>query len=53
MRKWMAAMLTVCLLGCAMLEPYLFVADINYFYLDFLFQMCLGYLWLWRGEKEA
>ena len=47
------ALLTVCLLGCAMLEPYLFVADINYFYLDFLFQMCLGYLWLWRGEKEA
>ena len=47
------ALLTLCLLGCALLEPYLFVADVSYFYLDFLFMMCLGYLCLWRGEKEA
>ena len=47
------ALLTLCLLGCAMLEPYLFVADVSYFYLDFLFLMCLGYLCLWRKEKDA
>ena len=47
------ALLTLCLLGCALLEPYLFVVDVSYFYLDFLFLMCLGYLCLWRGEKEA
>ena len=47
------ALLTLCLMGCAMLEPYLFVVDVSYFYLDFLFFMCLGYLCLWRGEKEA
>ena len=38
---------------CAMLEPYLFVVDVSYHYLDFLFLMCLGYLCLWRGEKAA
>ena len=47
------ALLTLCLLGCAMLEPYLFVADVSYFYLDFLFLTCLGYLCLWRKEKDA
>ena len=47
------ALLTLCLLGCAMLEPYLFVADVSYFYLDFLFLTCLGYLCLWRREKAA
>ena len=36
-----------------MLEPYLFVVDVSYYYLDFLFLMCLGYLCLWRGEKVA
>ncbi|MDO5546403.1 MAG: O-antigen ligase family protein [Eubacteriales bacterium] len=49
--KSCVALLALCLLGCAMLEPYLFVVDISYFYLDFLFLMCLGYLWQWRGEK--
>ena len=47
------ALLALCLLGCAMLEPYLFVVDVSYHYLDFLFLMCLGYLCLWRGEKAA
>ena len=41
------ALLTLCLLGCGMLEPYLFVVDINCFFLDFLFLMCLGYMNLW------
>lgn len=47
------ALLTLCLLGCALLEPFLFVADVSYFYLDCLFLMCLGYLCLWRKEKAA
>ena len=47
------ALLVICLLGCAMLEPYLFVADVSYFYLDFLFMLCLGYLCLWRRERDA
>ena len=51
--KSCVALLTMCLLGCAMLEPYLFVVDVSYYYLDFLFLMCLGYLCLWRGEKVA
>lgn len=51
--KSCVALLTLSLLGCAMLEPYLFVVDVSYFYLDFLFLMCLGYLCLWRKEKDA
>lgn len=51
--KSCVALLTLCLLGCALLEPYLFVVDVSYYYLDFLFLMCLGYLCLWRGEKAA
>ena len=47
------ALLTLCLLGCALLEPYLFVVDVSYHYLDFLFLLCLGYLNLWRGGKAA
>lgn len=41
------ALLTACLLGCAMLEPYLFVADVSYHYLDFLFLFCLGCMNEW------
>lgn len=51
--KSCVALLSLCLLGCAMLEPYLFVVDVSYYYLDFLFLMCLGYLSLWRVEKAA
>ena len=47
------SLLTLCLLGCALLEPYLFVVDVSYHYLDFLFLLCLGYLNLWRGGKAA
>ena len=51
--KSCVGLLILCLLGCAMLEPYLFVVDVSYYYLDFLFLMCLGYLCLWRVEKAA
>ena len=51
MKKFLSLLLALCLLGCALLEPYLFVADVSYHYLDLLFLMCLGYLCLWCGEK--
>lgn len=44
------ALMMLCLMGCAVLEPYLFVSDVSYFYLDLLFMMCLGYMNLWRGQ---
>lgn len=44
------ALMMLCLLGCAVLEPYLFVSDVSYFYLDLLFMMCLGYMNLWRRQ---
>lgn len=52
-----AAMVVLCLLGCAVMEPYLFVANIQFHYFDFLFALSLGYLNRWRvgkhlGERE-
>lgn len=46
------AMVCLCLLGCAVMEPYLFVANIQFHYFDFLFLMCLGYMNQWRGQKQ-
>ena len=36
-KRILSLVLTLCLLGCALLEPYLFVADVSYHYLDLLF----------------
>lgn len=47
------AMVALCLMGCAVLEPYLFVVNIQFHYFDFLFLMCLGYLNQWRGQKPC
>lgn len=44
-------MVVLCLLACAILEPYLFTANTQYHYFDFLFLLCLGYMELWRREK--
>lgn len=46
------SLLTLCLMGCAMLEPYLFTGNIFYYFFNFLFLLCVGYLELWRKEKE-
>lgn len=46
------ALLVLCLLGCGMLEPYLFYEDIAYHYYDFLFMMCVGYMHLWCRQKD-
>ena len=50
--KSCVALLALCLLGCAMLEPYLFVVDVSYHFFDFLFLLCLGYMELWRKEAQ-
>ena len=51
-QKSCVALLVLCLLGCALLEPYLFLANMEYQYFDFLFLLCLGYLHVWRTQAE-
>lgn len=45
------AMVTLCLMGCAVMEPYLFTVYGQYHYFDFLFLLCLGYMDQWRRQK--
>ena len=45
------ALVTLCLMGCAVMEPYLFTVYAQFHYFDFLFMLCLGYLNQWRREK--
>ena len=45
------AMLMLSLLVCAMLEPYLFADGITYYFYDFVFMMCLGYMNAWRTRE--
>lgn len=47
------SMVALCLMGCAMMEPYLFVANAQFHYFDFLFLLCLGYMTQWRGQKPS
>lgn len=49
--KCCIALLSLCLLGCGMLEPYLFVDSVSYHFFDFVFMMCLGYIHIWRGQR--
>lgn len=44
------AMLVLCLLGCGMLEPYLFTLNPGNHYFDIVFMLCTGYLECWRRE---
>ncbi|MCI7726992.1 MAG: O-antigen ligase family protein [Clostridiales bacterium] len=46
------AMTTLCLMGCAMMEPYLFTVYAQFHYFDFLFMLCLGYLNQWRRQTS-
>ena len=46
-------MVALCLMGCAVMEPYLFVANAQFHYFDFLFLLCLGYMTQWRGQKSS
>ena len=45
------AMLMLSLLACAVLEPYLFADGITYYFYDFVFMMCLGYMNAWRTRE--
>lgn len=45
------ALLSLCLIGCGILEPYLFVDSMSYHFFDFVFMMCLGYMHIWRGQR--
>lgn len=49
------ALLVICLLGAAFLEPYLFLSDRSYHFIDFLFFLCIGYMSQLReqGAGEA
>lgn len=54
LRKSILAVLILCVLGCSMLEPYLFGNSMDYTLFNCLFMLCLGYLDCWRAElKEA
>ena len=44
------ALLILCMLGCSMLEPYLFGDSLDYIIFNCLFMLCLGYLDCWRAE---
>ena len=46
------ALLTLCFLGCAMLETYLFHGGVFYHPYNFFFLLCLGYLDCWRAETK-
>ena len=46
------ALTLMCLMGCGMLEPYLFVAKNNQHYLTMFFLTGVGYLHQWTMEKE-
>ena len=45
-------MVVLCLMGCAVMEPYLFVANAQFHYFDFLFLLCLGYMDQWRRQTR-
>lgn len=42
------AILTLCLMVAAMLEPYLFYTNVDYHQIDLLFFLCAGYLAHWQ-----
>ncbi len=46
------AILALCLLAAAMLEPYLFYTTVDYNLVDVIFFMCAGYLAYWQEEDN-
>ena len=53
MWKKTIAMMTMCILVTGFLEPYLFITNVYYHVMDFLFFFCTGYLDLWCHAKQA
>ena len=52
MWKSVIALLVVCVFGCGMMEPYLFVAQNNQHYLSIFFLAAVGYLCQWCAEEK-
>lgn len=50
--KRSVALLALCLMAAAVLEPYLFYTTIDYHAIDFLFFLCAGYLAHWQAEGQ-
>ncbi len=50
--KKIIAMLVLCLLASAMMEPFLFMTSTYHNFSDFIFLLCLGYLILWRKALQ-
>lgn len=48
--KKIIAMLMLCLLASATMEPSLFCTDGNWHFTDFVFFLCLGYAHLWQKQ---
>lgn len=51
--KKIVAMTTMCVLVAGFLEPYLFITNVYYHILDFVFFFCTGYLDYWCNHKET
>lgn len=48
--KKIIAVMTMCVLVAGFLEPYLFITNVYYHMIDFIFFYCTGYLDLWRQQ---
>lgn len=48
-----AALLTLGLLVCAILEPILFTGADDYHFVNFVFFLCVGYLEVWRRQLRS
>ena len=46
------AILALCLMAAALMEPYLFYTTFEYHVTNFLFFLCAGYLRHWREEDD-
>lgn len=51
--KKIIVMMTMCLLAAGFLEPYLFITNVYYHVLDFMFLFCTGYLDFWCSRKQS
>lgn len=50
--KKVIVMTTMCLLAAGFLEPYLFITNVYYHVIDFMFFFCTGYLDYWCRPKQ-
>ena len=50
MDKKIIVMMTMCIMVAGFLEPYLFITNVYYHTMDFIFFFCVGYLNLWRVQ---